>query len=96
MENENEKYRLVTKVIHWAARICSIAVIGLELLLIVGEGINPSKAIEWLGLLFFPLGITVGMILAWWREVLGGSITVGSFFAFYVIHYSSTDTFPKG
>ena len=52
--------------------------------------------IERLGVLFFPVGISVGMILAWWREGLGGSITVGSLLAFYVVHLTTAGTFPKG
>ena len=36
------------------------------------------------------------MILAWWREGLGGSITVGSLLIFYAIHLATTGTLPKG
>ncbi|MBZ5538333.1 MAG: hypothetical protein LAO31_20465 [Acidobacteriia bacterium] len=69
---------------------------GLLLLFVVGEGINPTTRTEWLGLLFFPFGICVGMILGWWREGLGGSITVGSLLVFYLIHLASAHTLPKG
>jgi hypothetical protein len=63
---------------------------------IIGEGDNPSGPNEWLGFLFFPFGISVGMILAWWREGLGGSITVGSLLAFYVVRLMTAGTLPKG
>jgi hypothetical protein len=63
---------------------------------IVGEGFNPSGLNEWLGVLLFPVGISIGMILAWWKEGLGGSITVGSLLAFYVVHLTTAGTFPKG
>jgi hypothetical protein len=68
----------------------------LVLAFIVGEGFNPSGLNEWLGVLLFPVGISVGMILAWWKEGLGGSITVGSLLAFYVVHLTTAGTLPKG
>lgn len=96
MENQNKRTVLIRQVIHLTARTLSIVIIGIELLLLFGEGLYPSTTMEWIGLLFFPLGISVGMILAWWKEGLGGVITVGSLVAFYVIHYISVHTFPKG
>lgn len=71
---------------------------SIVLAFIIGEGFKPTQvsAREWLGLLFFPVGICAGMILAWWREGLGGSITAGSLLAFYLIHFATAGTFPKG
>ncbi len=82
--------------LRWIARGWSIASIGLILGFILGEGINPTTRAERIGLLFFPLGICVGMILGWWREGIGGLITVGCLFVFYVIHYVTVGTLPKG
>jgi hypothetical protein len=84
------------RALRWTARIWSAISVALVLAFIVGEGINPSGSNEWFGFLFFPLGISVGMILAWWREGLGGSITVGSLLAFYVVHLMTAGTLPKG
>jgi hypothetical protein len=72
--------------------------IGLVILFIVGEGFNPTliKPAEWIGLLFFPVGISIGMILAWWQEGIGGSITVGSLVMFYIIHFATVGKFPNG
>jgi hypothetical protein len=96
MENRNENTVLIRQVIRLTARILSIVVIGVELLLLIGEGLYPSTTMEWIGLLFFPIGISAGMVLAWWKEGMGGMITAGSLVAFYVIHYLSVHTFPKG
>jgi hypothetical protein len=98
MENRIERQRVLTLVIHWAARIWSIASIGFVLLFFAGEGFNPAqiKPAEWLGLLFFPVGISVGMILAWWKEGFGGSITAGSLLIFYIIHFATSGRFPGG
>jgi hypothetical protein len=89
---------LLTQVIRWTARAWSVASVGLILAFLVGEGFHPSqiKAREWLGLVFFPLGITVGMILAWWREGLGGAITVASLVVFYLIPVATAGALPKG
>jgi hypothetical protein len=87
--------RLVSA-LRWTARGWSVASVGLVLAFIVGEGNNPSGRNEWLGFLFFPVGISVGMILAWWKEGLGGSITVGSLLAFYLFRLTTAGTLPKG
>src|SRR3989304_2656932 len=49
----------------------------------IGEGFEPAKITprEWASLFFFPFGLVVGMILAWWKEGLGGAMTVVSVFA---------------
>jgi hypothetical protein len=74
-------------VIELVARVGSIASITLMLILFVGEGFHPSKisANEWAGLLFFPIGVVIGMTVAWWKEGVGSVITVGSLFGFYLV-----------
>lgn len=98
MKSESGRRRVLTHVIRWAARVWAVASIGLILAFIVGEGLHPSqiKPREWVGLLFFPVGVCAGMVLAWWREGLGGSITVGSLLVFYLVHRVTAGTFPKG
>jgi hypothetical protein len=89
---------MLIRAIRWTARVWAIASIGLILAFLVGEGFHPSqvRAREWLGLLFFPVGICAGMVLAWWKEGLGGAITVLSLVAFYGIHLATAGTFPRG
>ena len=69
------------------ARVGSIASITLLLMLFVGEGVQASKisANEWIGLLFFPIGIVIGMAIAWWKEGVGSAVTLGSLLGFYLI-----------
>lgn len=88
--------RSITRVIRWTARGWSIASMGVMLLLALGEGLYPSTPMEWVGLLFFPLGISAGMILAWWKEGLGGGITAGCLIVFYGIFFANSGTLPKG
>jgi hypothetical protein len=86
---------LVTRAVRWTARIWSVVSICVVLLFIIGEG-GPTKSAEWLGFLFFPFGVCVGMALAWWWEGIGGSITVVSLLAFYAIHLATAGTLPSG
>ncbi|MBI2928530.1 MAG: hypothetical protein HYY24_22910 [Verrucomicrobia bacterium] len=96
MKDQSDTQHVLTGVIRWTARAWTLASIGLTLAFIVGEGNNPSGPTEWIGFLFFPVGICAGMILAWWREGLGGSITVGSLGIFYMLHFATVGTLPKG
>ena len=96
MESESDgRYRL-TQAIRWTVRAWAIATIGVVLLLSVGGGLYPATSTWWIGLLLYPGGVCLGMILAWWREGLGGSITVGSLLAFYVLHTATVGRLPKG
>ncbi len=70
-------------VVRWTARISSIPIIIVFLMMFVGEGFELAKVkpIEWVMLLFGPFGLALGMILGWWKEGLGGAITILSFLA---------------
>lgn len=75
-------------VIELLARVGSIASITLLILIFMGEAFNPSEisSNEWAGLLFFPIGITIGMIVAWWKEGVGSLVTLLSLLAFYLVY----------
>ncbi len=96
METSTGKQATLTRLIRWIARLWSTASILIILLLCVGEGIHYTGPMQWLGFLFYPVGISVGMILAWRREGLGASITIGCLIVFYVIHYATAGIFPRG
>ena len=72
----------------WLARAGSILSILLLLLFLFGEEFNPAKITlrEWVGLIFFPVGVVVGMIVAWWKEGVGAGITLASLLAFYGVY----------
>lgn len=74
--------------IEMLARVGSIASITLLLMLFAGEGLHPSQVAtrEWVGLFFFPFGVIVGMVIAWWKEGLGAAITLGSLLGFYFVY----------
>jgi hypothetical protein len=92
MEGDAGKSGSMTKVVRWTASLWSIAS-GLSCFFIVGEGVKIAGPSEWLLFLFFPIGISAGMILAWWKEGIGESVAVGSLLLFYMIHFASASTF---
>ena len=75
-------------VIEVLARVGSIVSITLLILLFMGEGFHPSEISpnEWAGLLFFPVGVMIGMIVAWWKEGPGSVVTLLSLLAFYLVY----------
>ena len=85
-------------ILRWSARSLSILVLGVLLVFAIGEGLNLSRFTgrELLLFAFFPLGICVGMVVAWWREILGGAITLASLAAFYLADRLISSSFPRG
>jgi hypothetical protein len=78
--------------VRWTARFLSILFIGVFILLFFGGSFDPRAATmrEWVSFFFFPLGASLGMILAWWKEGLGGALTVLSVFLSILVHDPST------
>ena len=86
-------------ILRWSARIWSILSIALLTIFILGEGFNPTKVAyqEWIGFLFFPVGVVIGMVFSWREEVWGGLICILSLTAFYFIYsYLLKGAFPRG
>jgi len=74
--------------LRWTARILSLASISLLFFFFVGEGFDPTRVDpkEWAGLLFFPLGLIIGLLIGWKNEGLGGIISTLSLLAFYFVY----------
>ncbi len=72
----------------WFARVGSLISVGLIVSLFIGEGFYPSRVAlqEWIALLLFPVGVVVGMIVAWWREGTGATVSLASLAAFYFVY----------
>ncbi len=87
------------KIIRWIARIWSLFSLAMFLLFSVGESLGQPLQFtpqELLGLLFFPVGVALGMVLAWKWELPGGLITAGSLLAFYLLEFIIDRDFPSG
>ena len=84
--------------LRWSARVLSILAVGIVLMFAFGEGLNLSHftAQELVLFVFFPLGVCLGMVVAWRWEGLGGGITMASLAAFYLVNRLSSSSFPRG
>jgi len=84
--------------LRWAARSWGVLAIAIVLVIALGEGMNPARfsASEMALFAFFPLGVCIGMAVAWRWERLGGCITVASLCAFYLVHRFFSSHFPHG
>ena len=79
------------------ARVWSIVVIAFTLVIVIGETAFPHTEadvpfVEYL----MPVSMFVsvlGLVLAWWREALGGGINVGFFLVNLIIYYIVNDRF---
>ena len=82
------------------AKIWSLLSIGFVLLIFIGEmmgSTGPALTLdEWVGLAFFPIGVVIGLILGWWREEIGGAVTILSLLAFYIWDLLRSGDFPGG
>lgn len=98
MNNLKTNLKPAMLILRWAARLGSIVSIVLILLFFIGEGFNPAAFTprECIGFIFFPVGIIIGMIVAWKHEGIGGSITIGSLLAFYLVYFLFNSTIPRG
>ena len=88
MRNNHSDVGLPLAVIELLARAGSIASITLLAMIFFGEESRSHEISrnEWIGLTFFPLGVAIGMIIAWWKEALGSVLTVASLIGFYVVY----------
>lgn len=89
---------LSLRILRWSARVLSVLAVGIVLLFAIGEGLNLAhfNARELVLFVFFPLGVCLGMVVAWRWEGLGGGITAASLAAFYLLHRLSSSGFPRG
>ena len=76
--------------LRWTARFLSIVSTAVLFLFLAGEPFQVSTitARQWMGFAFFPVGLVIGFAIAWWKESLGGAITVASLLLFYLFYPS--------
>jgi hypothetical protein len=77
---------LVTVWIRWIARTWGVASTLLLLAFAFGGHEHLRFTTREAALfLLFPVGVIAGFMIAWWRELAGGLVTVGSFLLFSVM-----------
>jgi hypothetical protein len=77
------------------ARLLSLVSVAFIVLIALGTGGAPVTS-EIIGLAFFPVGIVIGFGVAWWREGIGGIISVLSLIGFYVWPFAVRGQLPHG
>jgi hypothetical protein len=60
-----------------------------------GSGPRPTLQ-EWVGLILWPIGVCVGLAVAWRREEWGGALALGCVMAFYVWNLLHSGHLPQG
>ena len=84
----------------WVARIWSALSIVFLLTMFIGELLVPSAPlpnfVEAVLMLFFPVGVAAGMIIAWKTELPGALVTIVSVVAFYIGVWLLRGNLPRG
>jgi hypothetical protein len=84
--------------LRWMGRLFAAALLGLVAVIFLGEGgFNPLKltAVEGLQMTLF-LTACLGLVVAWRRPVLGGTISTGGMLLFLAVEAAGREGFPKG
>ena len=77
-------------ILRWIARIWSYIVVTFIVLFVgahffeSGSGIGSMGLENAIAFTFFPIGLTLGLIIAWWKEGFGGIIATGSIIGFHL------------
>jgi len=72
--------------LRWLARGTSAVSIGVLLLFFGGFQPSQVRPREWIGLMFFPLGVVLGMLISWKRELVGSLVSLASLAMFYLLY----------
>lgn len=88
----------ILKYLLWTARTGSIISIFFLLMIFVGEWELPVElsARDAVMITFFPGGVVLGMIIAWFKERRGALITVYSLALFYLADLAFSGNIPRG
>jgi len=72
--------------LHWLARGTSAVSIALILLFFIGFRPTQVAPRDWIGLMFFPFGVILGMLISWRRELEGSLLSLASLAGFYLVY----------
>jgi hypothetical protein len=86
MSRHGQRFKLVSLILRWLARGTSALSIAIILLFFVGFRPSQVAAREWIGLMFFPLGVVLGMLISWKSEMVGSIVSLTSLAAFYFFY----------
>jgi hypothetical protein len=83
--------------VRWIARVWGVASFLLLLAFFAGgaESMRPTSG-QVVGLVFFPIAVMAGFVIAWWREGIGGLVTVAGLALFYLWMFYKDGRWPSG
>lgn len=85
-KRENEEMALF--ILRWSGRVLGLMVLFLLTLFYFTGDVGSTEITirEYIGLLFFPVGLVIGFVVGWRNELAGGMISVLSVAAFYLVY----------
>lgn len=83
--------------LRWTGRIWAVVSVAVLAVFAFGgrETLQPSAS-QMVGVLLFPIGVAVGLVVGWWRQAVGGCVTVCSLALFYVWMFAQHGRLPPG
>ena len=88
MDSETRKKLKFIDAFRWIARGLSVLSVLMLLMFLFGQYFDPAHVLpkQWVGMLFFPLGVVIGFFISWRFELVGGLISIASLIGFYLIY----------
>ncbi|QSX05673.1 hypothetical protein JYG23_13555 [Sedimentibacter sp. zth1] len=89
MKNNISKYDRKLKIVRWIARVIGSLSTAFFLFMIIGDlmFISEPYTLEGVMVVGFAIVLTVGVLIAWWKEGIGGVILTISAIAFAMFIY---------
>jgi hypothetical protein len=90
----------ISFIARWVARAWSVLNVLLVFMFAIGASLRPSgpepTIQEWIGLALWPVGVAIGLLLAWLHETLGALLALACLIAFYLWNLHRTGSLPQG
>jgi glucose-6-phosphate-specific signal transduction histidine kinase len=90
MKKKSSTSRIIS-IIRNTARVWSALSVAFFLIFIFGHLFAPEEGdqlptlIDAIAMLFFPVGVTIGLIVSWKKELIGAVTTIVSILMFYIL-----------
>ena len=90
----------ISFIARWVARAWSILNVLLVFMFAIGASLRPTgteaNLQQWIGLALWPVGVAVGLLLAWLHEAMGALLALSCLIAFYLWNLLRAGSVPRG